>query len=316
MYKHKVTSILLEEDGYLEKSKDAYSKYGVACLQDKKSYAGSDNYTKYGYDMHKIYPSVMDFPAYWCDSFVDWGFYKAYGVANAKGLLGGNFDDYTKGSINLYKSKNAFFLRGEKTPEEGDQVFFSKDGTFKGVHHTAYVYAVENGKVLTVEGNTTNSSEVVQNGGGVWKKSYSLSDTRIYGYGRPPYSKYENVETETSSSVSSYKKGTVIEATEYVSKTGSMKLTDTKLTVEIDLAVRSTPDYGVRPYWFKTKDGYISAYRVSGWVHDENGWWYEQYGHEYTKNCVKTINGEEYHFDKNGYMLTSDRIDSSGKILY
>ena len=313
MYKHKVTSILLAEEGYLEKSKSAYNKYGVECLQEKKAYAGSDNYTKYGYDMHKIYPSVMDFPAYWCDAFVDWGFYKAYGVANAKGLLGGNFDDYTKGSINLYQSKNAFYLRDTLVPDEGCQVFFSKDGTFNGVHHTGYVYGVENGRILTIEGNTNNSAEVVQNGGGVWKKSYSINDTRIYGYGCPLYSKYED---NGDSTVTEYKEGTVVDAIEYVGENFVSKLTDTKLTVGVDLKVRSVPDYSVRPRWFRTKDGYISAYRVTGWVHDETGWWYEQFGHDYAKNCAMTIDGAEYHFDKNGYMLTSDRIDSSGKILY
>ena len=119
-YASKVIAIALAEVGYLEKSAAAWKKYGKDCLYNKTAYAGFDNYTKYGYEMHQIYPSVMDFPAYWCDCFVDWCFYQAYGVSNAKKLLGGNFDDYTKNSINLYKSKKAFFLKGEKTPLPGD----------------------------------------------------------------------------------------------------------------------------------------------------------------------------------------------------
>lgn len=183
----KVLAIAAAEVGYCEKSKTAWSKYGKECLYSKTEYAGSDNYTKYGYEMHSIYPSVMDFPAYWCDCFVDWCFYKAYGAANAKGLLCGDFDDYTKGSISLYKNKKAFFLRGEKTPKAGDQVFFSSNDTLAGVHHTGLVYEVTSTHIITIEGNTSNKAVVVANGGCVAKKQYKLTDTAIYGYGRPKY---------------------------------------------------------------------------------------------------------------------------------
>ena len=71
--KNKVIQIALNEVGYLEKSKQAYQQNNNI-IYDKTQGAGSDNYTKYGYDMHKLYPSVMDFPAYWCDAFVDWCF--------------------------------------------------------------------------------------------------------------------------------------------------------------------------------------------------------------------------------------------------
>jgi len=46
----------------IEKSKSAYIK-DKNVIYRKTSGAGYDNYTKYGYEMHKIYPSVMDFPA-------------------------------------------------------------------------------------------------------------------------------------------------------------------------------------------------------------------------------------------------------------
>lgn len=191
---HKVTEILLNEVGYLEKSKAAYLAH-PEILYNKTTGAGSDNYTKYGKEMHDVYPQVMDFPAAWCDCFVDWGFYTSYGTANAKALLGGNFDDYTKNSIQLYKGKGAFFLRGSKTPQEGDQIFFSKDNTFGGVYHTGLVYEVKDGYVHTVEGNTSNATtDVVPNGGAVCTKKYPIDNKYIYGYGRPNYAPYENLE--------------------------------------------------------------------------------------------------------------------------
>lgn len=103
------------EVGYLEK-KSGNLKY----LYDKKANAGSANYTKYGYEMHNLYPEVMDYPASWCDALVDWCFMKSYGVSNARALLGGDFDDYTVASANLYKKKNAWY----DDPKEADQIFF------------------------------------------------------------------------------------------------------------------------------------------------------------------------------------------------
>lgn len=171
---NKVISIAKAEVGYLEKKSNKY-------LDEKTKNAGSNNYTKYGRDMHKLYPSVMDFPAYWCDAFVDWCFYKAYGKANAKGLLGGNFDDYTVASAQLYKNKGAWHT---KNPKAGDQIFFKNSIR---INHTGLVYKVDSEYVYTIEGNTSSGSSVVSNGGCVAKKKYSLNNSRIAGYGRPKY---------------------------------------------------------------------------------------------------------------------------------
>ena len=178
----KVLAIAKAEVGYLEKSAAAYRK-NPKILDEKTAGAGKDNYTKYGRDMHKIYPSVMDFPAYWCDCFVDWCFYKAYGISNAKGLLGGNFDDYTIASAQLYKNKGAWHT---SNPEVGDQVFFKNAAR---ICHTGLVVGVDGNNIYTIEGNTSGASGVVSNGGGVATKCYSKAYARIAGYGRPKYDK-------------------------------------------------------------------------------------------------------------------------------
>ena len=175
----KVLAVAEAEVGYLEKSAAAYKK-NPQVLYEKTAGAGSDNYTKYGREMHDIYPAVMDFPAAWCDCFVDWCFYQAYGVATAKSLLAGNFDDYTVASAQMYKNKGAYY----KTPKVGDQIFFN-NGT--RICHTGIVYKVDAQKVYTIEGNTSGGSTLVANGGGVAKKSYALNYARIDGYGRPKY---------------------------------------------------------------------------------------------------------------------------------
>lgn len=183
---NKVIEIALAEVGYLEKKSNSQ-------LDSKTANAGSANYTKYGRDMHNLYPSVMDFPAAWCDAFVDWCFYKAYGVANAKALLGGNFNDYTVASAQLYKNKNAW----HKTPKVGDQIFFKNS---QRIYHTGLVYKVDAKRVYTIEGNTSGASGVIANGGGVCKKSYALNYSKIAGYGRPKYA--GAVESEPAVSVS------------------------------------------------------------------------------------------------------------------
>lgn len=54
----KVITIAKSEEGMLEK-KNGDLRY----LYDKTANAGDANYTKYGYEMHEIYPAVMDYPA-------------------------------------------------------------------------------------------------------------------------------------------------------------------------------------------------------------------------------------------------------------
>lgn len=191
MSKDKLIELALSEVGYLEKSAEAYRK-DPSILYKKKEGAGYDNYTKYGHEMHKVYPQTMDFPAYWCDAFVDWLFYKTFGVATAKNLLGG-FDDYTVSSAKKYSDRNAYF-KGTKGILPGDQIFFKNS---ERINHTGIVVAIDDRTIYTVEGNTSpqkKEASVDPNGGGVWIKEYPYGYERIDGYGRPPYDKYVKKE--------------------------------------------------------------------------------------------------------------------------
>ena len=176
----KVIQMAISQIGYLEKSKSAYQK-DPGILDSMTAGAGYDNYTKYGRDMHAIYPSVMDFPAAWCDCFVDWCFYKAYGVTTAKSLLGGNFDDYTVASAGMYAKHNAL----NKAPEVGAQIFFTRNGAVSGCYHTGLVIAVaSDGKtVTTIEGNTSATGTTIEaNGGCVAKKVRSVTANTLFGH--------------------------------------------------------------------------------------------------------------------------------------
>lgn len=191
-----VLSVADAEVGYLEKRSDTH-------LYNKTANVGYNNYTKYGKEMHALYPAVMDYPAAWCDAFVDWCFYKAYGKDAAKVLLCGDFDDYTPVSAQYYKDKGRFYT-GDPMP--GDQIFFkNSSGT---ICHTGLVYLVDKSRVYTIEGNTSGASGVIANGGGVCRKSYAPNYGRIAGYGRPNYDMEatEPVQTMSTDAAKSYDK--------------------------------------------------------------------------------------------------------------
>ena len=192
--RQKVIAIAAAEVGYLEKSKVAYQK-DPSVLDQKTAGAGYDNYTKYGRDMHRIYPSVMDLHAAWCDCFVDWCFQQAYGVTTAKSLLAGNFDDYTVASAGMYARHGAL----DKKPEVGAQIFFTRNGAVSGCYHTGLVIAVApDGKtVTTIEGNTSaTGTNIEANGGCVAKKVRNVNAYTLFGH--PAYNDGANDKENAS----------------------------------------------------------------------------------------------------------------------
>lgn len=175
---HKSVSIALAEVGYLEKQTPEQ-------LDDKCSNPGDENYTKYARDMHAhlgfYLGSKQGYP--WCDVFVDWCFVQAYGVIAGRRLLCQPL--LSKGAGCRYSYgyfKDAGQLASE--PQPGDQIFFQREGS---ICHTGLVTEVVNGRVYTVEGNTSDADGIVENGGCVALKNYDLRDPGIAGYGRPNY---------------------------------------------------------------------------------------------------------------------------------
>lgn len=211
-----VLEVALAEVGYLEKRSNSK-------LDSKTENAGSGNYTKYGRDMNILYPAVMNFPAAWCDAFVDWCFCNAYGVNDAKRLLGGNFDDYTPNSAQLYKNRGAWGTE----PKIGAQIFFKNNTR---ICHTGLVYDVDNRYVYTVEGNTSGASGVISNGGGVCKKKYMRTNSRIAGYGYPQYDEPVSQTSTQTEKVSDTKMPTI----EKGSKGNAVKIWQVIVGVEVD----------------------------------------------------------------------------------
>lgn len=175
---HKSVIIALGEVGYLEKQSRRQ-------LYEKHTNPGDENYTKYAREMDILfcfYRGVKQgYP--WCDVFVDWCFVQAYGVIAGRKLLCQPILSKGAGcrySYGYYREAG----RLVDSPQEGDQIFFRRDGR---ICHTGLVTGVKDGRVYTVEGNTSDAEGIVANGGCVAQKSYALDDPGIAGYGRPDY---------------------------------------------------------------------------------------------------------------------------------
>lgn len=172
---------LENELGYLEKK-------SLSQLDDKTANAGNKNFTKYARDLDALgwYNGKKNGHS-WCCVFPDAGRYHCFGMETALAMVGqkkGGLGAGVKYMAQYYKAIGRLF----KDPQRGDQVIFvrkDKAGNVTSWLHTEIVTKVENGRVYTIGGNTSGSAGVVSNGGGVFRKSYSVNDPKIYGYGRP-----------------------------------------------------------------------------------------------------------------------------------
>lgn len=193
--RQRVIDIALAEVGYLEKET-------VAQLDDKTANAGDEDRTKYARDLDAVnFYNGRKQGVAWCDTFVDWCYWAAYGLEAALKLTCqflGSAGAGCRYSRSYYKAKGQLF----DTPEPGDQVFFwPKNRTDpNAVQHTGLVYAVDDTYVYTVEGNTSGASGVVWNGGGVCKKKYKLNYSRLAGFGRPDWNMDGVVEVPAAGS--------------------------------------------------------------------------------------------------------------------
>lgn len=171
-YASKVIRVAEAEIGYKEKATNSN-------LDDKTANAGYGNWNKYARDFDTKFPNWYNGKKNgydWCDIFVDWCFVTAYGYENALRLTcqpEKSFGAGCRSSLNYYKKKGQFHS-GDPMP--GDQIFFGKSIT--DVYHTGIVVAVEDGNVITVEGN--NKDQVI-------KCTYNVGNRNIFGYGRPEY---------------------------------------------------------------------------------------------------------------------------------
>lgn len=162
MNKNDVVKLAYAEEEYCEKSKAQLNKLGVSILYDKTNFGGSDNLTKYSYELNQAGLKHPNGYA-WCQTFVAWLFWKSYGAELANKLLCGKLT-----SASTMEVKNAMVAAGRLVPlvkaEPGDLVFRPRKD---GGHVGQVVGRASNGQIITVEGNTSATDKTSWNGGQV-----------------------------------------------------------------------------------------------------------------------------------------------------
>ena len=165
-------------------TEEAKCKLCSYALSQVGYHEGVNNWNKYAEipEVEQLYGWKPQ-STYWCDTFVDACFVACFGLELASKLTYqpvGSGSALCRTSADYYKEHGAFF----QTPEIGDQVFFYASGD---INHTGIVVRVDGGSVHTVEGN---SSDMVA------ERVYSVSDSKIAGYGRPNWAVVEGKDID------------------------------------------------------------------------------------------------------------------------
>mgnify|MGYP003279485697 CR=1 FL=1 len=199
------------EIGYMEKKSNAQ-------LDDKTANVGDGNYTKYWRDLKPSWNGSA-----WCAVWVSWCMYKTFGLETAKKLLK-HENDFPY----VYCPTLGARFTKYANPQRGDIVIFYRNGTFA---HTGIVTKVEGDKFYTIEGNTSNGSTIIANGGEVCSKHYNNSNLPGTKFCRPDYSIVKSIMNSSSTSKPSqttYKKwvgaATKDDTDVFANPTGTSKL--------------------------------------------------------------------------------------------
>ena len=164
-----IVAVALGQIGYKEKASNKN-------LDDPAANAGDANWTKYARDLASAgYYNGNKNGYAWCDVFVDWCFFKAYGKDEGQRIQcqTGPYGAGCTYSMQYYQQQG----RCDKNPKVGDQIFFRYSGS-SGADHTGIVVEVTSSQIVTVEGNSGNQ---------VKKNTYNRSYSCIIGYGHPLY---------------------------------------------------------------------------------------------------------------------------------
>ena len=182
-------AIALSQLGYQEGAKNGAFSGEVS---------GGSNYVEFSYNLGDLGFGYGGSVYPWCASFVTWCLYQSHCTDQATYKSLGRYHvgdyDYIWKEIScsqwVRQLKGAGYYKysayegGSYTPKSGDLVFFQNS---KGVAHIGICLYTANGRIYTVEGNTSDAAGLEANGGGVYFKNYLLTTSYINGYGVLPY---------------------------------------------------------------------------------------------------------------------------------
>ena len=157
----------------------------------------------------------------WCAMFVSWCAKQANISQDIIPKMA-----YVPYMVSFYKNLKQYQPKGYR-PQSGDIVFFGSSS------HVGLVEACDGTSITTIEGNTSKSGNS-SNGDGVYRRTRTIYDSWIMGYGVPKY-KEEDMEIKTVK-VKSLDTGNYIEV-EAVNVNGSnyIKLRDIEKLVPVEI---------------------------------------------------------------------------------
>ncbi|MBE6533862.1 MAG: CHAP domain-containing protein [Ruminococcaceae bacterium] len=235
-YYKNLTSIELTGDGVTDTLAVALSQLEYVEGTNTSGFSGTQggggNYTEFcrNYGEGNSYA--------WCAAYVSFCLFQSRATTSAtKNTIWRGI--YCPTWYNRFKNEGrAHAASSNYTPQPGDLVFF------KGSGHIGIVRYSKDGKVYTIEGNTSNSAGLNPEGGGVYCKSYDRNYSKFDGFGTPPYKKNDKAfkvdytgekpttglwisdtaknfysTTSLSGTFTEIPKGTIFEVTKLLSKT-------------------------------------------------------------------------------------------------
>lgn len=172
-------------DGNKGTLKSKYAEY-----IDKNFYFGSGNANNFYNGKKNGY--------HWCAMFVDWCFLAAFGEDTARKIT--YHKDTMQCGAGCEFSARAYYTNGKfftSNPQPGDEIFFDWGGGGKATSanscsradHTGIVFSVDGDKIITIEGNTGDTSGHYS---AVAYKTHYVSSKTVMGFGRPNWDVVED----------------------------------------------------------------------------------------------------------------------------
>lgn len=133
------------------------------------------------YNGHK--PLAVGYTVTYWDDYCDTTVSAAFIKANAVNLIGGT-ECGVERHVQLFKKAGIWIEDGSIKPQKGDIIVFNWDENSQPndgfADHIGIVYAVDNNRIYTIEGNSGNNGTVA-------KCSYPIGHGNIRGFARPKY---------------------------------------------------------------------------------------------------------------------------------
>lgn len=166
--------------------------------------SGDDQFIK---AYNKTVGTTFNMETPWCAMFVTY----CARMAGVPTTIIPNFASCTVSRDSFFKPKGQWKLRTTGyTPKPGDLIYYNWDGNMSGPpQHVGLVWKVENGNVITIEGNTSDSSGKTKYDG-VFSKTRALNYKCILAYAAPAYPANAAATNVTETKVSTMVKNTHI----------------------------------------------------------------------------------------------------------